>query len=180
MLQVVIPEREFFDSRTNEFVTIKETKLALEHSLVSVSKWEAKWKKPFVGRIAKTYEESIDYIRCMTLTQNVDPRVYWSIPDDVFEKVNSYIDDPMTATWFNSNEKERPSREVITSEIVYYWMIALNIPSEYQKWHFNRLLTLIRVCNVKNAPKKKMSKKEILKRNRELNAARRKELNTPG
>ena len=98
MLQVVIPEREFFDSRTNEFVTIKETKLALEHSLVSVSKWEAKWKKPFVGRIAKTYEESIDYIRCMTLTQNVDPRVYWSIPDDVFEKVNSYIDDPMTAT----------------------------------------------------------------------------------
>ena len=180
MLQVVIPGREFFDPRTNEFITINETKLVLEHSLVSVSKWEAKWKKPFIGRTAKTHEESIDYIRCMTITQNVDPIVYSAIPDDVFDTVNAYTDDPMTATWFNSNDKGKPNREVITSEIVYYWMIAMNIPPEYQKWHFNRLLTLIRVCNVKNAPKKKMSKKEILKRNRELNAARRKELNTAG
>lgn len=179
MLQVTIPAKEYFDPNNNEFIYVKETLLTLEHSLVSISKWESKWKKPFIGRSGKTYEESVDYVRCMTLTQHVDPLVYLSIPDEIFATINAYIDEPMTATWFN-NKDDKPNREIVTSEVIYYWMIALNIPFECQKWHLNRLLTLIRVCNIKNAPKKKMSKKDILKRNRELNAARRRELNTTG
>jgi hypothetical protein len=116
----------------------------------------------------------------MTLTQNVDPNVYIAINDDIVEQVSKYIDAKMTATWFNEDNKRGGSREVITSEVIYYWMIALNIPPEYQKWHLNRLLTLIRVCNAKNNPPKKMSKKDIMAQNRALNAARKKSLNTKG
>ena len=127
-----------------------------------------------------TSEESIDYIRCMTITQNVDPLVYNSITPEIFNEVQEYIELPMTATWFNDRREGSPSREVITSELIYYWMIALNIPFECQKWHLNRLLTLIRVCNIKNAPPKKMSKREIMERNRALNAMRKKQMHTKG
>lgn len=174
MLKVTIPKSEFFDEETNEFVYVNECTLALEHSLVSISKWESKWCKPFISSDQKTHEETIDYIRCMTLTQNVNPDVYNYIPSDVIAQIQEYIDAPMTATWFSKNDNARKSREIITSELIYYWMIALNIPFECQKWHFNRLLTLIRVCSLKNSPPKKMSQKDILSRNRALNAARRK------
>ena len=180
MLKVTIPKAEFFDERTNEFVYVDEHTLTLEHSLVSISKWESKWCKPFITSDSKTHEETIDYIRCMTLTQNVDPDVYNYIPADVIKQIQEYIDAPMTATWFSKNDGAKKSREVITSELVYYWMIALNIPFECQKWHFNRLITLIRVCSLKNSPPKKMSKKDILARNRSLNAARRKAANHSG
>ena len=181
MLQITIPARDdLWDEANGKFVTSKEQKLVLEHSLVSLSKWESKWCKPFLSRQEKTTEETIDYIRCMTLTQNVNPKVYNFLTDENIRDVNAYIEAPMTATWFSNSNTGKQNREQITAELVYYWMIALNIPFECQKWHLNRLLTLIRVCEIKNSPPKKMSKREILNRNAALNAARRKQLNSKG
>lgn len=180
MLEVTIPGREIWDEKSEEFIQTKDVSIRLEHSLVSLSKWESKWHKPFLGKESKSVEEMADYIRCMTLTQNVDPMVYRFIDDDTMRCVSDYIEDSMTATWFSKEDKSPPSREVVTSEVVYYWMIALNIPFECQKWHLNRLMTLIRVCNAKNAPAKKMNRKQIAKRNAALNAARRKSLNSKG
>ena len=180
MLHVTIPAIEFFDNSKNEFIEFKEQRLQLEHSLVSLAKWESKWKKPFLGKDPKTAEETIDYIRCMTITQNVDPEVYQRIPNSCIEEIKNYIDDSMTATWFSEKNRPKNSSKVITAEIVYYWMIALNIPFECQKWHLNRLLTLIRVCDIENSPKKKMGKRDLASRNRSLNAARKKRLGTHG
>lgn len=174
MLKITIPGQEFWDETKEEFVNTNGMSLQLEHSLVSLSKWESKWHKPFLGKGDKTVEETVDYIRCMTLTQNVDPSVYDFITNEIIDQVSGYIDDSMTATWFSKEEKKQAGREVVTAEIIYYWMIALNIPFECQKWHLNRLLTLIQVCNVKNAPPEKLSQKEIAKRNAAINAARRK------
>ena len=176
MLKITIPRTEMFDQASNEFIYIpeKDQTISLEHSLVSISKWEAKWHKPYLSKEPKSAEESIDYIRCMTLTQNVDPRVYYCIPESEVEKIGKYIEDSMTATWF-SNEEEMKGRRgrVVTSELLYYWMIALGIPFECQKWHINRLITLIRVCDEESKPKKKLSKNQLLARNAQLNKARR-------
>lgn len=179
MLTVVIPQSEQYDPVNAVFVYTKEQVLTLEHSLLSISKWEAKWHKPFLGKDGKTPEETVDYIKCMTLTRNVDPLVYNCITPEIIEAVNRYIDEPMTATTF-SKDNSKPSKDVITAEIIYYWMIALNVPFECQKWHLNRLLTLIKVCSIKNSPEKKMSKREIMSRNRSLNEARRKARNSKG
>lgn len=180
MLRIMIPATELWDRSKREFITTKEQTLQLEHSLVSLSKWESKWCKPFLTKDKKSIEETIDYIRCMTLTQNVDPYVYSALTNEHIERINEYIEAPMTATWFSEEKNNKPNREQITAELIYYWMIALNIPFECQKWHLNRLLTLIRVCNVKNQPPKKMSKKDLINRNAKLNAERRKLLNTRG
>ena len=126
----------------------------------------------------KTVEQTIDYIRCMTITQNIDDDVYYGLSTKNVEDINNYIQAPMTATTFRKETKK--SSEVVTSELIYYWMVALNIPMECQRWHLNRLLTLIRICNIKNTPPKKMSKRELMSRNAALNAARRKQLNTNG
>lgn len=179
MLKIVIPGIELYDEEKEEFITTKPQTLHLEHSLVSLAKWESKWNKPFLTKDNKTYEEIIDYIRCMTITQNVSEDTYRLLTSENIQQVIEYIELPMTATTF-SNQKKTPSREVVTAEIIYYWMISLNIPFECQKWHLNRLLTLINVCNIKNQPQKKMSRKEIMSRNTALNAARRKQLNTRG
>lgn len=180
MLQITIPAMEHYDETKDEFSSTKEQTLQLEHSLVSISKWEAKWHKAFLSKQDKTYEETLDYIRCMTITQNVNPEVYTRLTRANIEQVNEYISAPMTATYFADDKSAKPSRETVTAELIYYWMIVLNIPFECQKWHLNRLLTLIRVCNVKNTPPKKRSKKEIMNQNAALNAARRKQLNTKG
>lgn len=180
MLQITIPSGEFFDERTESFVTVKEQTLQLEHSLVSLSKWESKWNKSFLSIKEKSFEESIDYIRCMTITQNVDPLVYQNITPSILSKISDYIDLPMTATTFKDDNNRGHSGEIITSEIIYYWMISNGIPFECQKWHLNRLLTLIRVCAIKNQPAKKMGKNELANRNRALNAARRSRLHTKG
>lgn len=173
MLQITVPAMEFFDERTNEFINVKEHTLQLEHSLISISKWEARWCKPFLSKEEKTDAETRDYIRCMTITQNVDPLVYMAIPRKEMERIRDYINAPMTATWFNDRDGKRPSRKVITSELIYYWMTVQNIPFECEKWHFNRLMTLIRVCSEKNQPPKKMSKKDAAAQQRSLNAARK-------
>lgn len=180
MLTITIPERELWDEERAEFISVKEQTLQLEHSLVSLSKWESKWKKPFLTKEDKTPEETIDYIRCMTLTPNVKPEVYNCLTHDNIAKINNYISDPMTATTINMQGLSKGGKEIVTSELVYYWMVALNIPFECQKWHLNRLITLIQVCNVKNTPPKKMSKRDIMSRNAALNAARRKKYNSKG
>lgn len=179
MLKIRIPSSEFFDERTNRFITIKGQEIQLEHSLVSVSKWESKWKKPFLGDKPKTREETVDYVRCMTITQNVDPSVYLGLSDQNIIDINAYIDDPMTATTFK-NQSRKSSRQIITSEIIYYWMISLEIPLECQKWHLNRLLTLIRVCDEKNQPGKKKSRKDIMAENKALNRMRKARSGTHG
>lgn len=180
MLQITIPAVEEYDEITSEFIVSKSQVLQLEHSLVSLSKWESKWCKPFLTKEEKSFEESIDYIRCMTITQNVDSEIYNHISKEFINEINAYIELPMTATTFGKDDKHGINREIITSEIIYYWMIALNVPFECQKWHLNKLLTLINVCNIKNQPKRKMSKKDLYARNRGLNAARRNNLNTAG
>lgn len=172
MLTITIPELEIFDSKTNTFSYRKARTIQMEHSLVAIAKWEAKWQKPFLTRDEKTTEEMIDYLCCMTITQHVGPDVFETMPATIFEQIKEYIESPMTATTIRADPNQRPNREIITSEIIYYWMISLNIPMEYQKWHIKRLLMLIQVCNIKNSPPKKMSMQEIMKRNRELNAAR--------
>ena len=180
MLVLEICATELYDERKEEFVQIKPIALRLEHSLVSISKWESKWRKPFLQRAEpKTLAESRDYVRCMTLNQNVDPNVYYALTSEHFKKVNEYIEARLTATWF-SDAHESPSREVITSEIIYYQMVAFGIPFECQKWHLSRLLTLIRICSIKNSPGKKMSKADILSQNQRLNAIRRKAMHSRG
>lgn len=184
MLTITIKGTELFNQKTREFIQVKDTTISLEHSLVSISKWEGKWHKPFISKDQKTYDETIDYIKCMTITQNVDPNIYRALSNDNIKEINAYIDDSMTATWFSENKgpggAPHHKKEVITSELIYYWMIALQIPFDCQKWHLNRLLTLIRICNIKNQPSKKASKQEILSRNAALNAARKKKLGTTG
>lgn len=180
MLTITIPASEFWDEKNEQFVPMKETRLQLEHSLVSISKWEAKWHKPFLSDADHTTEETIDYVRCMTLAKNVDPMVYLRIDQGTVTQITDYINDSMTATWFSEDQKRRKQKTVVTSELIYYWMILFGIPFECQKWHLNRLLTLIRVCSEKNTPKKKMSAKEINARNKALNAQRRKRLGTKG
>lgn len=180
MLQITIPACEQWDEAKNEFVYTKAQALQLEHSLISISKWESKWNKAFLSKNEKTYEETVDYIKCMTITQNVDPSVYLRLTNENIEQINQYIDAPMTATYFMEDDDKKPSRETITAELIYYWMIALNIPFECQKWHLNRLLTLVKVCNIKNAPPKKRSKGDIMRRNAKLNAARRAKHHTRG
>lgn len=180
MLKITIPATELFDEKTQTFITVKEQPLTLEHSLLSLSKWESKWHKPFLGKEAKTFEQQLDYIRCMTITQNVDPSAYYALTQEQLKKIDDYIQDPMTATWFNDKNQPKNGKEVITAEIIYYWMKSLQIPFDCEKWHLNRLLTFIRVCNIKDAPEKKMSKREIYSRNRALNDARRKKYNTTG
>ena len=181
MLRIKVPiTSECWDEEKGEFIPSKEVTLQLEHSLVSLSKWESKWCKPFLSNVEKTEEEVLDYIKFMTLTQNVDPEVYNHLTQENVNKINEYINAPMTATTFSDNKQGKGGREIITAELIYYWMVALNIPFECQKWHLNRLITLVRVCNIKNEPPKKMSKRDIMSRNASLNAARRKQFNTRG
>lgn len=189
MLELFIDAKEGWDSAKNEFVQTKPTKLCLEHSLVSLSKWEAHFRKPYLSTEHKTKEEILFYIKCMTITQNVDPNIYNLLSESDFKQINDYISDTRTATWFNEQKRTgaaptKTNREVITAELIYYWMISYQIPFECQRWHLNRLLTLIRICNVKEAQQNgkngKMSKRDILSQNRALNAARRQKFHTSG
>ena len=181
MLYITIPATELWDELNQEFIITKATTLQLEHSLVSISKWEAKWQKPFLTKEPKTSEETLDYIKCMTLTQNVNPSTYDRLSYQNVTEINNYVESAMTATTITERNKNKAGNtELITSELIYYWMIALNIPFECQKWHLNRLLTLIRVCKIKNQPPEKRSRRDIMSRNAALNAARRQQLNSKG
>lgn len=172
-----------YDEVAQEFIDTKETILQLEHSLLSISKWESKWKKPFLGKDPKTFEEEIDYVRCMTINKNVDPNSYLAIRRPQLNEVWAYIEDTHTATWFSKNldKSNTPqSSRAITSELIYSWMVAFNIPFECEKWHLNRLLTLIRIVETDNAPKKKMGRREGANWQKAENARRRARLGTRG
>lgn len=179
MLELIIPAYELFNEETQEFINEPERTLKLEHSLVSISKWEAHWNKPFLSNKKKTFDEVVDYIKCMTINQGIPDSAYLCLTEEQYAEINRYIVAPMTATTIQEEQGEK-SREIITSEIIYYYMIACNIPMECQHWHLNRLMTLIKVCNIKNQPPKKRSMREVMQSNTALNAARKKKLNTKG
>lgn len=181
MLTITVPiSPEGWDDAKQEFVDPEYETIQLEHSLISLSKWESKWQKPFLSKKETTSEEMLDYIKCMTLTENVGDDVYNHLTKENIDDIKKYIENPMTATSFKKDVRESSNGESVTSELIYYWMISSNIPVQFENWHLNRLLTLIRVCSVKNAPSKKMSQREIMSQNAALNAARRKQFNTKG
>lgn len=182
MLQLVVElTPEGWDEAKQEFVEPKTTTLQLEHSLVSLSKWESRWCKPFLTDNDKTYEETLDYVKCMTITQNVKDEVYQALSNKNIEQVTDYISAAMTATTVKDKKGGKSSKQIITSELIYSWMVNLNIPFDpCQKWHLNRLIMLIRVLDANNKDPDKMSEKEIMGRNKALNAARKKKLKTRG
>lgn len=186
MLTIVIPpceESDNWDASIKEFVhkdAFKGCTLNLEHSLISISKWESKWHVPFLSDKKKTEEQTMHYIKCMTINQGISDEVYDHLTVKNVEEISQYINDPMTATTVRSLPGQSRTREIITSELIYYWMTALQIPFECEKWHLNRLLQLVAVCNAKNTPPKKMSKSDVIRRNAEINAARRAKYNSKG
>lgn len=180
MLTIIVPEREMYDEKKNEFSYLPETKLALEHSLVSLSKWESKWKKSWLSSKDKTNEEVLDYIRCMTITQNVNPTVYYALTEKNISDITDYISDPMTATTIREDPRRKSDHQILTAELIYYLMIAYGIPDRFEKWHLNRLLTLISICDIKSGPQQKMNRKEVVEFNRALNDKRRAKYKTNG
>lgn len=187
MLIITIPKSEGFNQQTNEFISTNEITISLEHSLVSIQKWESKWHKPFLSTTDKdrTREETIDYIRCMTKTQNVPKEVYYFLTEENIKLIEQYISDPHTATTFHSNQLNKnpinSKKEIITAEIIYYWMIQYNIPICFETRHLNNLITLIRVCNIKErSSSNKMSKRDTLMSNHMLNQARKAKSGTHG
>lgn len=181
MLRITIPGKEMWNAKTETFEYGESRELQLEHSLLSLSKWESKWNKAFYSKREKTTEETIDYIRCMTLNKNVDPSIYKRLTAQNIQDIMDYISAPMTATYFVNDQVMGHSRDTITAELIYYWMISLSIPFDpCQKWHLNRLFALIRVCSLKNSPPKKMDQSEIMRRHAAINAARRKKYHTKG
>lgn len=178
MLQIKLDKTRLFDEASEEFVYFEPTTLKLEHSLISIQKWESKWHKSFLSSSDKTLDEMMDYIRCMSLDPNVDPRFTMRLTEKEILQIKEYMDNPMTATTFSLDQK-RPNHQIITAEIIYFWMTSMNIPFECAKWHINQLLTLIQVCSIKNNPKK-MSKKEAGAQRAALNKARRAKLGSSG
>lgn len=178
MLKLNVRLQEIFDEATKKFSETSFT-LELEHSLVSMSKWESNFEVPFLNAKEKESEQTLWYIRAMTLTPDVPEEVFLSLKQEHLDQIGKYISAKMTATTFGG-PPSRPNREVITAEIIYYWMVSLNIPFECQHWHLERLLTLIRVCNLKNQPTKKMNRNDAIQRQKDLNAQRRAQLGTKG
>lgn len=181
MLQIEIPiTPEGWDEEKQEFVEPEVQVLNLEHSLVSISKWESKWNKSFLSNKEMTYEETIHYIKCMTLSDDVDPDIYSKLTRENVDEIRDYIYAPMTATKIPKHKTGKNSRETVTSELIYYWMIESGIPFECQYWHLNRLITLIEVCGVKRTPPKKLGKSELMRQNAAINAANRARFNSKG
>jgi hypothetical protein len=180
MLKLFVAGTEYFDDETQTFETVGGVEIELEHSLLSVSKWESKFQKPFLSRTQRTREEVLAYVEAMIVTPDYPLDIIGRLDQDNLEAINKHIESKESATTFGSMP-ERPGRgEVITAELVYYWMVAFNIPFECERWHLNRLFALIRICNIKNSKPTKMSRHEVLARNRELNAKRKAEFNTRG
>lgn len=180
MLRIIIEGDESFNDATQTFETFDDVVLDLEHSLLSVSKWESEYQKPFLAAGSKTTEEIFGYLRAMVVTPNWDPDVLYRCSQETIDKIQHYIDSSQSATTFGTMPERRGPGEVITSELIYYWIVSFNIPFEVERWHLNRLFSLIRIFNIKNSKQKKMSRSEIAQRNRDLNERRKAELGTRG
>lgn len=180
ILRLRVPSVELYDDAKEEFVNTKEYNLSLQHSLISIAKWESRWTKPFLETENKTLEETLDYVKCMTITQNVPDVAYEYLSEEVLNKIKEHIKAPMTATTIAKQSGGGNNKEIVTAEIIYYWMVALDIPMECQTWHINRLLTLINVCNIKNNPPKKMGKQDAMAQQRRLNQQRKEQMQTKG
>lgn len=185
MYKVTIASKELWDEVNQVFTYPKGKTIELEHSLLSISKWESKWKKPFMVNFDRqrqeyTYEELIDYIRCMTITSNVDPNAYYSLTKKQVDDIYNYVDEQMTAAWFKDDNTPSNSTRQVTADLVYYWMTIYNIPFECQKWHFSRLMALIKICSIESQPKKKMSQRDILSQYDAINSARLRKYHTKG
>lgn len=181
MLRLHIPDRDFWDPIEEKFIHCLGADLELEHSLESVSKWETKWHIPFHDdRHKKTYEQNVDYVRCMTLTEGVDPKVYNYMTEQNVQDIVDYIGDSATATWFRNTSTRHGKKEIVTAEVIYFWMTTYNIPESYQRWHLNKLMTLLRVAAEKSNPDNKKNRTNFAAERRALNAARRKKFNTKG
>ena len=180
MFKVIVPEQENFNEETGEFEHVEEVVFEVEHSLFSLSKWESKFEKPFLAQNEKTPEEMLGYLEAMVITPDLDPSIVRSCTQENLKDIQEYIDSAQSATTFGDMPRQRGPGEVITSELIYFWMVCFTIPFECQHWHLNRLFSLIRVCNIKNSKQKKMSRHEVAQRNRELNAQRKAQLNTTG
>lgn len=181
MLELELGGTELYDEEASRFIEVPKCKLKMEHSLISISLWESKWKKPYLHSLRTlTDEESFDYVKCMVINKDVPKMIFHYIQEPEMRKIVEYINDPMTATWFSDERKGPPNRKVMTSEYIYYLMITNGIPLECQKWHINRLLTLIRVCENENGPQKKMTNTEKLKYYDAINEARKAKYHTRG
>lgn len=182
-LKITIPSGELYDEEENEFIYLSEVQLELEHSLYSISKWESVTEKSFFVDNITDINDSIEYIKCMTITPDISPDVYNRLTLSNFNTVNEYINAPMSATRLSELQKSggtSGNRDRITSELIYYWMIVCNIPFECDKWHFNRLLALIEICNIKNTPPEKLSEQEFLSKRAAINEERKRKYNTKG
>lgn len=180
MLTITIKGNEFYDEGTEEFNTVGDVELDLEHSLVSLSKWEAKFEKPFLTGVEKTTEETIEYIKMMVITPNFTPGIFFRFTSENIDQINTYVESRQSATTFGLMPVKSGRSEIVTSELIYYWMVAFNIPFECERWHLNRLFSLIRVCNIKNSKPQKMTRHEIAARNQALNAQRRAQMGSTG
>jgi hypothetical protein len=180
MLKIIVPGEEYYNEETEEFETVGDFELELEHSLISLSKWESKHQKPFLSNSTKTPDEILDYVKAMVLTPNYPEDIFQRFSNIQFSQINKYIESTESATTFGAMPERRGRGEIITSELIYYWMVAFTIPFECETWHLNRLFALIRICNIKNSKPQKMSRSEVAARNRELNAQRRAQFNTRG
>ena len=179
MLEIELPGGEFYDEAKNEFIELEGKKIQLEHSLISISKWESKWKKPFFEKGNLTSESFLDYILCMCMTKNVTLKDINYLSKGSLDRISDYMNEQRTATWFR--DKNSSSHEIITSEVLYYQMFSLGIPIECEKWHISRLLTLIRVFAAKDPNnKQKMGRRDIMAQNHALNEARKKKYKTKG
>ena len=179
MLKLHIESRDFYDDDKGEFITVPGLDLTLEHSLYTISKWESRWMKPFLSKTERTDDEMLDYILCMDITGNLKMSNILNITTTDLNRITQYINAKMTATTISDNDKSN-SKEIVTSELIYYWMIALQIPLECEHWHINRLITLIKICNIKNSPKKKQNTQAAMAEQRRLNKERRMQHNSTG
>lgn len=180
MLEIIVPENEFYDVQQNRFIFVPACTLTLEHSLISIAKWESKWHIPYLTDKKKTVEQEMDYIRCMIVTPIKDLQILSSFTKQNIRDIRAYIEDPMTATTF-SKSTQPASKRVITAEVLYSRMFASNIPMECQKWHLNRLVTLLKACDIlNNSNPSKMSKQQTIAYNARQNAMRRAKHNTKG
>lgn len=180
MLKIIVPGAEYFDQVTQTFDKVEDLELELEHSLISLSKWESKYQKPFLSSEEKSPEEILAYVEAMILTENYPDDVSSRFSQENIGQINDYIESKESATTFGLMPERKGRGEVITAELIYYWMVAFQIPFECECWHLNRLFALIRICNIKNSKPQKMSRNELAARNRELNAQRRAKYNTAG